>query len=158
VSARGRRYMMVTLSDSSGQFMATAFDDDATAALEAAAKAGQCGLLTVELDRRAGDDTPRVAIKRIQPLSELAKRTRLQMIVHAAQLPEIERIVAELEGSRGGNGKVKLVVPIASGGSAEVIAGRDFVLDAELAARIERITGEGTVELSTQEPRLALVG
>jgi DNA polymerase-3 subunit alpha len=150
--------MMVTLSDSSGQFMATAFDDDATAALEAAAKAGQCGLLTVELDRRAGDDTPRVAIKRIQPLSELAKRTRLQMIVHAAQLPEIERIVAELEGSRGGNGKVKLVVLIASGGSAEVIAGRDFVLDAELAARIERITGEGTVELSTQEPRLALVG
>jgi DNA polymerase-3 subunit alpha len=138
--------------------MATAFDDDATAALEAAAKAGQCGLLTVELDRRAGDDTPRVAIKRIQPLSELAKRTRLQMIVHAAQLPEIERIVAELEGSRGGNGKVKLVVLIASGGSAEVIAGRDFVLDAELAARIERITGEGTVELSTQEPRLALVG
>jgi DNA polymerase-3 subunit alpha len=150
--------MMVTLSDSSGQFVATAFDDDATAALEAAAKTGQCGLLTVELDRRAGDDTPRVAIKRIQPLSELAKRTRLQMIVHAAQLPEIERIVAELEGSRGGNGKVKLVVLIASGGSAEVIAGRDFVLDAELAARIERITGEGTVELSTQEPRLALVG
>jgi DNA polymerase-3 subunit alpha len=158
VSARGRRYMMVTLSDSSGQFVATAFDDDATAALEAAAKAGQCGLLTVELDRRAGDDTPRVAIKRIQPLSELAKRTRLQMIVHAAHLPEIALIVAELEGARGGNGKVKLVVPIASGGNAQVIAGRDFVLDAELAARIERITGEGSVELSTQEPRLALVG
>jgi DNA polymerase-3 subunit alpha len=39
-----------------------------------------------------------------------------------------------------------------------VIAGREFVLDAELAARIERISGEGTVELSTQEPKLALVG
>jgi DNA polymerase-3 subunit alpha len=157
-SARGRRYMMATLSDPSGQFVATAFDDEATTALEAAAKAGQCGLLTVELDRRAGDDTPRVAIKRIQPLSELAKRTRLQMIVHAAHLPEIALIVAELEGARGGNGKVKLVVPIASGGNAQVIAGRDFVLDAELAARIERITGEGSVELSTQEPKLALVG
>jgi DNA polymerase-3 subunit alpha len=157
-SARGRRYMMATLSDRSGQFVATAFDEEVTAALEAAAKAGQCGLLTVELDRRAGDESPRVAIKRVQPLADLARRTRLQMIVTAPDLPTVERVVGELAMARGGNGKVKLVVPIASGGTAEVIAGRDFVLDAELAARIERITGEGSVELSTQEPRLALVG
>jgi DNA polymerase III subunit alpha len=156
-SARGRRYMMATLSDSSGQFMATAFDDEVTAALEAAATAGQCGLLSVELDRRAGDDTPRVTIKRIQPLTELAKRTRLQMTVRAADVTAIERVVRELEGAGGGNGKVTVVVPLASGGTAEVIAGRAFALDAELAARIERIAGEGNVELSTQEPKLALV-
>ena len=54
------------------------------AALEAAAKAGACGLLTVELDRRAGDETPRVTIKRFQPLADLAKRTRLQMTVRVA--------------------------------------------------------------------------
>src|SRR3982751_92711 len=42
-SAKGRRYMMATLSDSSGQFIATAFDDDATSALEAAAEGGQRG-------------------------------------------------------------------------------------------------------------------
>jgi DNA polymerase-3 subunit alpha len=157
-SARGRRYMMATLSDSSGQFVATAFDDEVTSALEAAANAGQCGLLNVELDRRAGDETPRVTIKRIQPLSELARRTRLQITVHASDVSSIERVVRELEGARGGNGKAVLVVPVASGGHAEVIAGRDFALDAELAARIERITGEGSVELSTQEPKLALVG
>ncbi|HVM22528.1 MAG TPA: DNA polymerase III subunit alpha, partial [Sphingomicrobium sp.] len=39
-SAKGRRYMLATLSDSSGQFVATAFDDEATSALEAAAKGG----------------------------------------------------------------------------------------------------------------------
>src|SRR5438445_1545880 len=76
-SAKGRRYMIATLSDSSGQFVATAFDDEATAALESAAKAGQCGLLSVEIDRRAGDETPRVTIRRFPPLAELAKRTRL---------------------------------------------------------------------------------
>ena len=150
--------MMATLSDSSGQFVATAFDDEATTALEAAAKAGQCGLLSVELDRRGGDEAPRVTIKRMQPFAELAKRTRLQMTIHAPHLAATEQVVAELAKATGGNGKVKLVVPIASGGNAEVIAGREFVLDAELAARIERITGEGTVELSTQEPKLALVG
>ena len=158
VSARGRRYMVASLSDRSGQFEATVFDEEPTAALETAAKTGACGLLTVELDRRTGDDAPRVAIKRFQPLTELAKRTRLQMTVHAVDRASIERAVRELAAARGGNGKITFLVPLASGGSAEVVAGRDFALDAELAERIERITGEGSVELSTQEPKLALVG
>jgi len=158
-SAKGRRYMMATLSDSSGQFVATAFDDDATAALETAAKAGQCGLLGVELDRRAGDETPRVTIKRFQPLSDLAKRTRLQMTVHVRDANVIERLAACLADSRGGNGLMRFVLPLASGGEAAIVAGRDFALDGELAARIERICGEGSVDLSVQEPpKLALVG
>jgi len=147
------------LSDTSGQFIATVFDDEATAALEAAAKAGQCGLLSVELDRRAGDETPRVTIKRFQPLTDLARRTRLQMNVRVADAGIAERIARELESARGSNGLVRFYVPIASGGEAVVIAGRDYALDAELAARIERIAGEGSVDLSVQEPpKLALVG
>ena len=158
-SAKGRRYMIATLSDSSGQFVTTAFDDEATAALEAAAKAGQCGLLSVELDRRAGDETPRVTIKRFQPLTDLAKRTRLQMTVRVADAAAAASIACELAGARGSNGLVRFIVPIASGGEAMVVAGRDFALDAELAARIERVTGEGSVDLSVQEPpKLALVG
>jgi DNA polymerase-3 subunit alpha len=39
-----------------------------------------------------------------------------------------------------------------------VVLGRDFVLDAELAARIERLDGVTAVRLSVAEPpRLALV-
>jgi DNA polymerase-3 subunit alpha len=158
-SAKGRRYMMATLSDSSGQFVATAFDDEATAALEAAAKAGQCGLLSVELDRRAGDETPRVTIKRFQPLTDLAKRTRLQMTVRVSDAALAERVAREVVDARGSNGLLRFIVPIASGGDATVIAGRDYALDAELAARIERVAGGGSVDLSVQEPpRLALVG
>jgi len=158
-SAKGRRYMMVTLSDSSGQFMATAFDDEATAALEAAAKAGQCGLLSVELDRRAGDETPRVTIKRFRLLADLAKSTRLQMTVRVSDVALAQRIARELSGSRGSNGLLRFIVPIASGGEAVVVAGRDYALDAEVAARVEAVTGEGSVDLSVQEPpRLALVG
>jgi DNA polymerase-3 subunit alpha len=158
-SAKGRRYMMVTLSDNSGQFIATAFDDEATAALEAAAKTGQCGLLNVELDRRAGDDAPRVTVKRFQALSELGKRARLQMTVRAADCSTAARIAQELVEARGSNGLLRFIVPVASGGEAVIVAGRDYALDAELAARIERISGEGSVDLSIQEPpKLALVG
>jgi DNA polymerase-3 subunit alpha len=159
VSQKGRRYMMATLSDSSGQFQASVFDDEASAAVEAAAKAGTCGLLSVELDKRPGDDLPRVAIKRFQPLDLLAKRTRLQMEVRVASAELVPAIARELESVRGGGGTVRLLLPLSAGGEAVVIAGRDFALDAELHARVQRITGEGSVDLSVQEPpKLALVG
>ncbi len=158
-SARGRRYMMATLSDSSGQFIATAFDDDATAALETAAKAGDCGLLGVELDRRAGDETPRVTVKRFQSLSELGKRTRLQMTVRLADRALLGPLSKVLANARGGNGVVRFFVPMSDGGEAILVAGRYYALDGELAARIERVAGEGSVDLSVQEPpKLALVG
>jgi DNA polymerase III subunit alpha len=158
-SARGRRYLIATLSDSSGQFQATAFDDEPIAALQQAAASGACGVLTVEVDRRPGDELPRVAVKRFRALDDLAKRSRLEMAVKLADAALAGEIAAELSSSRGGNGMVRLVVPLSVGGAATILAGRDFVLDAELAARVERIAGEGSVELSIQEPpKLALVG
>jgi DNA polymerase-3 subunit alpha len=151
--------MVAALSDSSGQFEATVFDEEPSAALETAAKAGTCGLLTVELDRRAGDEAPRVTIKRFQPLEALAKQTRLQMTVGVADPAAAEPLARELADARGGNGTVRFALPLSSGGEALVLVGRDYALDGELAARIERITGEGTVDLSVQEPpKLALVG
>ncbi len=159
VSAKGRRYMVASLSDRSGQFEATAFDEELSAALEAAAKSGGCGLLAVELDRRAGDDVPRVTIKRFQPLESLAKQTRLQMIVRVADKEIAERLVRELADAQGGNGMLRFIVPMVSGGEATILVGRDYELDGELASRIERIAGEGSVDLSVQEPpKLALVG
>ena len=158
VSAKGRRYMIASLSDRSGQFEATVFDEEPSTALEAAAKSGACGLLTVELDRRAGDDTPRVTIKRFQPLDALARKTRLQMTVRLSDPSMVERVARELADAHGGNGLVRLIVSVA-GGDAVLVAGRDYVLDGEIASHIERITGEGSVDLSAQEPpKLALVG
>jgi DNA polymerase-3 subunit alpha len=113
----------------------------------------------IELDRRAGDETPRVTIKRFQPLTDLAKRTRLQMTVRLIDAAAIDQMLRGLDDARGGNGLVRFIVPTAAGGEAVIIAGRDFALDAELAAQIERLAGECSVDLSVQEPpRLSLVG
>src|SRR3546814_14819616 len=89
-SARGRRYLMATLSDATGQFIATCFDDAVAADLEAAAKTGGCGLLTVELDRRAGEETPRVTVKRLQPFAGLATHARV-VIEWAVGEPRTEK-------------------------------------------------------------------
>jgi DNA polymerase-3 subunit alpha len=158
-SAKGRRYLMATISDPSGQYEATVFDDEPSADLERAAKAGACGLMTVELDRRPGDETPRVTVKRFQPLDNLAKRTRLQLLLHIADEALIPLVGRELANARGGNGAVRAILPISEGKEATLVIGREFALDADLAARLTRILGEGAVELSAQDPpRLALVG
>jgi DNA polymerase-3 subunit alpha len=158
-SARGRRYMMATISDPSGQYEATVFDDEPSSELEAAAKSGGCGLMTVELDRRQGEDTPRVTVKRFQPLDGLAKRTRLRLNLSVAEAALIPVVARELRDALGGNGSVRMTLPLPDGREATMLIGRDFALDADLAARLGRILGEGAVTLSAQEPpRLALVG
>ena len=53
---------------------------------------------------------------------------------------------------------VRAILPVSDGRQATLVLGRDYILDADLAARLTRILGEGAVELSAQEPpRLALV-
>ncbi|HEX8364943.1 MAG TPA: DNA polymerase III subunit alpha [Allosphingosinicella sp.] len=155
-SAKGRRYLMATLSDASGQYVATIFDDQPAAQIEAAAKEGLCGLLNVELDRRPGDDAPRVTIRSFQSFEGLSRRTRLQLEVAVDGAGALARLRDTLGEARGGNGILKLKVAI-EGGRADLVLGRDFQLDAELAARIERVDGVVGVHLSTAEPpRLAL--
>jgi DNA polymerase-3 subunit alpha len=156
-SARGRRYLMATLSDASGQFVATVFDDLVAAQVEEAAKAGGCGLLNVELDRRPGEEAPRVTIKSIQSFEALSKRTRLQLQVEVEGPEVLPRLAEAVADHRGGNGQLRLRATL-DGGEADILLGRDFVLDAELGARIERIDGVRSVRLSVAEPpRLALV-
>jgi DNA polymerase-3 subunit alpha len=156
-SAKGRRYLMATVSDASGQFVATVFDDNVAAQVEEAAKAGGCGLLNVELDRRPGEETPRVTIRSIQSFENLSKRTRLQIEVEIEGPEVLPRLAAAVADSRGGNGQLRLRTKLEEG-DAQIVLGRDFTLDAELAARIERLEGIISVRLAVAEaPRLALV-
>ncbi|MDB5693990.1 MAG: polymerase subunit alpha, partial [Alphaproteobacteria bacterium] len=156
-SARGRRYLMATMSDSSGQYIATVFDDDVSARVEEAAKSGGCALLNVELDRRPGEEAPRVTIRALQMFESLSKRTRLQLEVEVEDAEAVHRLAACLAGDRGGNGELRLRAKLDQG-AAELVLGRDFLLDAELAARIERIEGVTAVRLAVAPaPRLALV-
>ncbi|KQM65969.1 DNA polymerase III subunit alpha [Sphingomonas sp. Leaf17] len=156
-SARGKRYMMAMLSDASGQFAATCFDDAVARDLEEAAKVGGCGLVTVELDRKPGEDTPRVSVARIQPFETLASNARFVIEVRIADQRAFAALAAMLADHRGGRGEVRARLPLGDG-EAVVLLGRDFLLDAELAARIETLHGIADVALKASETRLALVG
>jgi DNA polymerase-3 subunit alpha len=157
-SARGRRYLMATLSDATGQFVATCFDDAVAADLEEAAKAGGCGLLTVELDRRAGEETPRVTVKRIQPFEGLASHARVAIMLTLSDPAAVPAIAALVAGARGGRGELRVRMTLPDGQEVRVLLGRDFLLDAELAAQLEAMHGVDDLAFTTSETRLALVG
>ena len=156
-SARGRRYMMATLSDASGQFEATVFDDQIAEQVAVAARAGTCALLNVELDRRPGEETPRVTIRSVSRSRACRSAAGCSSRSRSTAPKRSRRLAAAVAGERGGNGQLRLRTRF-EGGEAELVLGRDFHLDAELAARLERLDGVAAVRLSVVEaPRLALV-
>jgi DNA polymerase-3 subunit alpha len=156
-SQKGRRFLMARLSDPSGQFDATVFDDGAAEQVERAAKEGACALLGVELDRRPGEETPRVTIRTVTGFDTLTRRTRLQLEVEADDPAALPALASLLAGHRGGSSAVRLKVHHGRG-YADLVVGRDYVIDAELTARVERIAGITAARLSAEpKPQLALV-
>lgn len=156
-SQRGKRFLMARFSDSGGQFDATVFDEEASAAVEAAAKVGQCGLLSVELDRRPGEEQPRVTIKRFQPLDELARRSRVELTIRCPDEAALGPVLKLLSTLGGGSGAIRLVVPISGERTATLLIPGRFAVDAELAARLARHVGDEGVTLAAAE-QLRLVG
>ncbi|MBQ1499549.1 MAG: DNA polymerase III subunit alpha [Sphingomonas sp.] len=153
-SARGNKYMMATISDKSAQTIATCFEDSAVPDLERCAREGGCAVLTVELDKRAGEDTPRVSIKRVQPFEGLANTARLVLDVTIDDVQAIPILAGIIGDQRGGRGEVLVHVAI-PGGEAELVLGRDFRLDGELAQKIENVPGIRWASLKSAAAKLA---
>jgi DNA polymerase-3 subunit alpha len=128
----------------------------ASADLEAAAKLGDCALLRVELDWRPGEETPRVTVRSIQGFDTM-QSIRLKIDVETSEPAVIPALAALVADERGGRGEMWLKALLPDGATAAVLLGRDFSLDAELVARIERLPGVtariGTVDISRDIPR-----
>ncbi|RYY26450.1 MAG: DNA polymerase III subunit alpha [Sphingomonadales bacterium] len=156
-SARGNRYLMATISDTSGQMPTTCFEEMAAKDMEECARAGGCAILTVELDKRPGEDSARVTVRRVQPLEGLADTAKLTLNV-AVDDPRALAVLADMVADqRGGRGQIFVRAPIADG-EAELVLGRDFRLDGELAEKIENLPGIRWASLKTAEsPPLAAV-
>ncbi|MFT9098976.1 MAG: DNA polymerase III subunit alpha [Zymomonas mobilis subsp. pomaceae] len=150
-SARGRRYMMIAASDASGQFLASCFDDTAAESLEKAAKDNACVIMQVELDWRSGDETPRISVRSIQFCEALTASVRLRMKIETGEPETVKALSDLIKPHHGGHGELYItaLLPLPQGGRAEVLIGRDYILDAELKARIERLSGVQAVHFGS---------
>jgi len=146
-SKRGNRFILADLSDSSGQFSASCFDEEQCERLAEFASSGKCALLNVELDMRDGDDTPRVAVRRARALDSLEKITRTRMCVDVADVDAMQRLAVILAPLSGGRSELVVKAPSREGQFAHIRLGREFRLDAEVAERLDGLDGISNVRL-----------
>jgi DNA polymerase III subunit alpha len=150
-SQRGNRFAMAMMSDRSGQFQASCFDEAACKSLEALGENGGCALLGVELDLLEGEETPRVTIRSAQPLAAIAATAALRIeaeVTHAGAIPDIAKWLTTHSGARG---RVILSTTGPDGGPVRIELGRNFVIDPDLKDRLERIGGVGAVTLDIED-------
>jgi DNA polymerase-3 subunit alpha len=153
-SARGNRYLLATCSDASGQFMASSFDDEASEVMEAAARSGACLLLSVEADKRPGEETPRITVRAAKLLDGLSSNARLHAEIEIADAEALAPLAQLLGEAKGGRGEVIISVPTQRG-PARLRVGRDYRLDSETIESIERLPGIAMVHIQPLGPRLA---
>ena len=143
----GERYLMLTVSDASGQFQASCFEADVQARVEAAVAAGQPVLLPAELRWQAGEESVRVRVTGLTPLAEMAKRARCRLTVDLAPGAATPALATALQDATGGRGEVMARVRLPGGRIAWLSLGRDFAIDNELKGRIGRLGGVQSVAL-----------
>jgi DNA polymerase-3 subunit alpha len=140
-NGRSSRYLLISLTDSGGSFMASCFDEDVQPTIEQAARSGEAVLIQAELLWRPGEDTPRVTIRGLSPLSALAKRLRSRLTLDLDTVDAIDGLATLLDLSRGGRSEVHVRVPVAGGRFAQLSLGREFAIDAEIQVELARMPG-----------------
>jgi DNA polymerase-3 subunit alpha len=151
-SRRGKRFVLIDLSDSSGQFSASCFEEGVANQLTEWAKASACLLLKVEMDMRPGEELPRFAISSALPLDSLVSASRLKLQMDVGNTAAIDKLAALVEPLHGG--KSELVVSMATSGGrlAHIVLGRRFQLDADIADKMRAIDGIANVQLAPLGP------
>jgi len=146
-NGRSDKFLQLTLSDASGQFAASCFDEGAQGAVLAAVAAAEPVLIQGELLWRPGEDTPRVTVRGVKPLAALAGRMRCRLTLDLAPAAPVASIGAVFD-RRGGRGEIVARVALAGGGSARLLLGADFTIDSEVLARVERLRGVSRAQLA----------
>jgi DNA polymerase III subunit alpha len=147
-SRRGKRFILIDLSDSSGQFSASCFEEGVAAQLAEWAKESACLLLNVEMDMRAGEETPRFAIRSAKPLDGLVGASRLKMQIDVLKPEALSQLAILLSTLQGGKSELVVKTAAHDGRFAHIVLGRKFLLDAEVASKVRAIDGIDNVQLA----------
>ena len=155
----GKRYLLVSLSDRSGQYVASCFEEETQTYLESLAGEAPAVLVQAELLWREGEDVPRVTMRGATPLAKMARRVRSRLVVTLSSSDTIAALAPIIAEARG-KGRCELVAELATAvGTARLRLAGDLLVDIETLARLGRLLGPDRVAvLPLDPPRLALVG
>jgi DNA polymerase-3 subunit alpha len=154
---KGGTFVRADFSDASGQFSAACFEEALVPDFERWAAAGECLLLTVELDSPNPDEPPRLTVRAARPLAAVSGTTAMELSAEIATPEALLELRIELDLARGdrptGAGEVVVSLALADGGRARMCLGRNFVLTGELAERLASIAGIAKVNLAPLKKR-----
>ncbi|HWV60301.1 MAG TPA: DNA polymerase III subunit alpha, partial [Sphingopyxis sp.] len=154
VSQRGNRFLNLTLSDRSGQFQSSCFDEIAGKTLEALAADGGCAMLSVELDLLEGEETPRVTVRGAQSLADMAATAALQLTCRVdmpAAIEDMARLLVKRDDAKG-RVIVTTIDPLTDD-EIRIELGRGFALGPDTVSRLDMIAGVTQPALSLVAPR-----
>jgi DNA polymerase-3 subunit alpha len=155
---RGKDFVRADFSDSSGQFSAACFEESLVSNFVKWAEDGTSVLLNVELDSPSPDEAPRITVRGARPLRDVKAGARMLLTLDVLDPGAIALLRDELQSGADGRGEVR--VRLRTGGAREpqMILGRSFQLDGDLAERLAALDGFANVQLSMQRaPSLRLV-
>ena len=148
---KGGTFVRADFSDSSGQFSAACFEEALVSEFERWAQAGECLLLTVELDSPNPDEPPRLTVRGARPLAAVSGATAMELTADIASAEALRELQIELQSAQGdrptGSSEVVVRLALADGGDVQVRLGSNFVLSGELAERLAAVDGIAKVAL-----------
>jgi len=154
---KGGTFVRADFSDASGQFSAACFEEALVPDFERWAQAGECLLLTVELDAPNPDEPPRLTVRGARPLAAVSGTTAMELSCEVSSVSALRELQIELQAARGegrtGAGEVLVSLALADGGQVKLRLGRDFVLTGELAERLGAVEGIARVALAPLKRR-----
>ena len=155
---RGKDFVRADFSDSSGQFSAACFEETLVSNFMKWAEDGTSILLNVELDSPSPDEPPRITVRAARPLSDVKAGARMVLTLDVTSPDGIAVLRDTLQPGPEGHGQVRVRLRTGGESEPEMILGRSYQLDGDLAERLTGIEGLANVQLSTQRaPNLRLV-
>ena len=144
---RGKDFVMVDYSDSSGNFSACCFEESMVESFVKWGKESACVLLTVELDSPNADEPPRVTVRGARPLAEVKADARMFLTLDIDRIEAVQELAMLVRTGAPGCGEIVATLHLGGGKTQKVRLGRDFVLDGDFAEHLASVAGLSNISL-----------
>ena len=148
---RGKDFVMADLSDPSGQFSASCFEERLVEPLAEWARESACVLLNVELDIASEDQPPRITIRSAQPLEGIKGTSKMRLDLDISDASAFSHLALAAQARTNGRGDIYARLHIDSSRQVEMHLGGGYDLDAEFADSLQAIAGVANISLSVDK-------
>ncbi|HEX4041374.1 MAG TPA: DNA polymerase III subunit alpha [Xanthobacteraceae bacterium] len=137
-SARGNRFAFVQLSDQSGMFEATLFQEQLSAA-RPYLDSGSALLLSVDV--REDGDSLRITAQSVEPLDQAVAHAAAGLRIRLGDAEAVPMLAKLMAKETGGKGRVSLVVPVPPAREVEIVLPGGFKIGPSIRGQVQAVPG-----------------